>query len=312
MATTLSPFELYKQKSASQASKILDDIKNGDKKFKKDERFWRQTTDKAGNGKAILRFLPAPVTEDLPYVKLWTHSFKGPHGFYIENSLTTLDETDPLSEWNNKLWNTEVKQYRDMVSKQKRRLQYIANVLIIKDFGNPANDGKVMLYQFGKKIHEKMVALMQPKYEGETSVNPFDIENGCNFTLRIKRQQEFPNYDDSTFDPPSPLCNGNVDKINAVLSQVYPLNPFLERSNFKSYDELRKRLLKAVGEDAPFIDFLVDGKSTGTTRPTTTAPTAAVSNRSADPVDAVDEPVAVAAGDEVQDIDEYLSSLDEA
>lgn len=306
----LSPFEQYKQKSASQSAKILEDIKNGDKKFKKDERFWRQTTDKAGNGKAILRFLPAPVSEDLPYVKLWTHSFKGPHGYYIENSLTTLDENDPLSEWNNKLWNTEVKQYRDMVSKQKRRLQYIANVLIVKDFGNPANDGKVMLYQFGKKIHEKMVALMQPKYEGETSVNPFDIEAGCNFTLRIKKQQDFPNYDDSTFDPPTPLCGGNVDKINDVLSQVHSLTPFLDKKvNFKSYDELRKRLLKAVGEDAPLIDFLVDSKS-GSARPTTPAPSAAVSNRSAAPVEPEDEPIAPAGGEDVQNIDDYLSSLD--
>lgn len=307
MATSKpSPFDLYKAKSASQASKILEDIKNGNKSFKKDERFWRQTVDAAGNGKAVLRFLPPVASEDLPYIKLWTHSFKGPHGYYIENSLTTLDQNDPLSEWNNKLWNTEVKQYRDMVSRQKRRLQYIANVLVVKDYGNPKNDGKVMLYQFGKKIHEKMVALMQPKFEGEVPINPFDLESGCNFTLRIKKQQDFPNYDDSTFDSPSELCGGNVDKINAVLTQLHPLQPFIESTNFKSYDDLKKRLLKAVGEDAPFIDFLVDGAA-GTSRPTTPKPSQAVSNRSSAPVESVDEPVAEV--ESTDDIDSYLESL---
>jgi hypothetical protein len=307
--STPSLFDRYKQKAATQAQRILNEVKNSSKKFEKDERFWRQTVDAAGNGKAILRFLPAHPDEDLPYVKLWTHSFKGPHGWYINNSLTTLEQNDPLSEWNSKLWATGTQMYKDMASKQKRRLSYIANVLVVRDYGNPANNGKVMLYKFGTKIHEKMVEKMQPKFEGEEAINPFDLENGCNFTLKIKKQQDFPNYDDSTFGEASALCDGDVLKINQVLGQLHKLQPFIDPSAFKSYDELTKQLIRAVGADAPLIDFLLPK---GTTRPAVPAPSQAVSqqatsNRSTEPVDDEDEPIQPA---DTENIDDYLKSLD--
>lgn len=212
-----------------------------------DERLWKPTVDKAGNGQAIIRFLPAPKNEDMPFVRIWDHGFQGPGGWYIEKSLTTLGQPDPVSELNTKLWNSGIESDKELVRKQKRRLHYISNILVIRDPGNPENEGKVFLYQYGKKIFDKITDIMNPQFEDEKPVNPFDFWAGANFKLRIRQVEGYRNYDKSEFESPAPLAGGDDDELEAIWTKQHSLKEFLDPKNFKTYDELKTRLDKALG-----------------------------------------------------------------
>jgi hypothetical protein len=212
-----------------------------------DDRFWSPTVDKAGNGYAVIRFLPAPGQEDVPFVRLFDHGFQGPGGWYIENSLTTIGKTDPVSEYNTKLWNSGIEANKEIVRKQKRRLHFISNIYVVSDSGNPANEGKVFLYKYGKKIFDKLKEAMEPQFADEEAVNPFDMWEGANFKLKIRQVEGYRNYDKSEFDKPGPLLKDDK-ALEKVWASEHSLQEFLAPSNFKSYDELQARLNKVLGE----------------------------------------------------------------
>ena len=214
-----------------------------EKKSYVDERLWKPTMDKSGNGYAVIRFLPAPNGEDLPWVKLWNHAFQGPTGqWYIENSLTTLGKNDPVSEYNSKLWNSGIETDKEIARKQKRKLQYYSNIYVVSDSANPQNEGKVFLYRYGKKIFDKVMEAMQPAFEDETPVNPFDFWEGANFKLKLRKVDGYWNYDKSEFDNTSALLDGDDGALEEVFNGQYSLAEFTAPSNFKSYDELKTRL----------------------------------------------------------------------
>jgi hypothetical protein len=216
-------------------------------------KFWKPTKDKAGNGFAVIRFLPASAGEEMPFVRVWDHGFQGPTGlWYIENSLTTLNQDDPVSEFNSKLWNSGVESDKEVARKQKRRLKYTANIYIVKDPGNSDNDGKVFMYQFGKKIFDKLNDLMNPTFEDETPINPFDLWEGANFRLKIRQFEGYPNYDKSEFDPAGPLLDDD-EALEAVWKQQHLLQELVSESNFKTYTELKTKLYRVLDlqADAP-------------------------------------------------------------
>jgi len=213
-----------------------------------DDRFWKPEVDKAGNGYAVIRFLPAPANEDVPFVRIWDHGFQGPGGWYIEKSLTTLGKPDPVSEYNTQLWNSGVEANKDLVRKQKRRLSFISNIYVVKDPSHPENEGKVFLYKYGKKIFDKLNEAMNPQFEDEKPINPFDLWEGANFKLKIRDVEGYRNYDKSEFESANPLL-GDDAALERVWKQEHSLNTFLEASNFKSYDELKAKLNKVLGLD---------------------------------------------------------------
>ena len=211
----------------------------------KDERFWRPELDKSGNGYAVIRFLPAVEGEELPWARVWSHAFQGPGGWYIENSLTTMNKKDPVSEDNSRLWNTGLDSDKEIARKRKRKLTYYTNVLIISDPKNPENEGQVKLFKFGKKIFDKITEAMQPQFEDEKPLNPFDFWEGANFKLKIRKVDGYWNYDKSEFDSPSPLAD-NDDDIQSTWKKQYALSEFSDPTNFKSYDDLKVRFEKVV------------------------------------------------------------------
>jgi len=212
-----------------------------------DDRFWQPTVDKAGNGYAVIRLLPPPKGEELPWARVWNHGFQGPTGkWYIENSLTTLNLPDPVSELNSELWNSGVESNKDIARKQKRRLTYISNILVVKDPANPQNEGKVFLYKFGKKIFDKVKDVMQPQFEDEDPINPFDFWKGANLKLKIRNVEGYRNYDKSEFEPISPIAESDAE-IETIWSQQSSLTEFVNPKNFKTYDELKRKLDSVLG-----------------------------------------------------------------
>ena len=213
-----------------------------EKKSYKDERLWKPELDKTGNGYAVIRFLPAPNGEGMPWAKLWNHAFQGPTGqWYIENSLTTLGNNDPVSEMNSAYWNSGVESDKEIARRQKRKLQYYSNIYVVSDSRHPEHEGKVFLFRYGKKIFDKIMESMQPAFEDETAVNPFDFWQGANFKLKIRKVDGYWNYDKSEFEDPSALFD-NDEAIEEVWKKQYALNEFTATTNFKSYDELKTRL----------------------------------------------------------------------
>ena len=210
-----------------------------------DESLWKPELDKTGNGYAVLRFLPATSGEDMPWVRLWSHAFQGPGGWYIENSLTTLGHKDPVSEENTRLWNTGVESDKGIARNRKRKLSYYSNVLIVSDPAHPENEGQVKLFKFGKKIFDKITEAMQPEFDDETPINPFDFWKGANFKLKIRKVDGFWNYDKSEFEGVSAIAD-NDDSIKAIWEKQYPLKPFLDADNFKSYEELKEKLNRVI------------------------------------------------------------------
>ena len=242
---------LDKLKSTNSLDKLINAVKKDEKdptekKSYVDERLWKPELDTAGNGYAVIRFLPAIEGEDLPWTKLWSHAFQGPTGqWFIENSLTTLNQKDPVSEYNSSLWNSGVETDKEIARKQKRKLSYYSNIYVITDSKNKDNEGKVFLFRYGKKIFDKLMAAMQPEFEDETPINPFDFWKGANFKLKIRKVDGFWNYDKSEFEGVSAIAD-NDDSIKAIWEKQYPLKPFLDASNFKSYEELKEKLNRVI------------------------------------------------------------------
>ena len=243
-----------------------------EKKSYVDERLWKPEVDKSGNGYAVIRFLPAVKGEDLPWAKVWNHAFQGPTGqWYIENSLTTIGQNDPVSEMNSAYWNSGVESDKEIARKQKRKLQYFANIYVVSDPKHPENEGKVMLYRFGKKIFDKCMEAMQPAFEDESPINPFDFWEGANFKLKIRKVDGYWNYDKSECAAPSALLD-NDDALEKLWASQYSLEEFTSSTNFKSYDELKTRLdtvlagtttvgnVTSVMEDEPTATVTVDTK----------------------------------------------------
>jgi len=256
--SALDDLEKYRQAKKNKFQKVADKAeevaKGKDFSSNDDERFWRPTVGSDGNGFAIVRFLPERPEEDFPWVSYWSHGFKGPTGkWYIEKCRTTLSrQSDPVADYNNKLWATELKSNQDQARRQKRRLHYISNILVVKDPAHPENEGKVFLYRYGKKIFDKINSLMNPEFDGEEREDPFDLEEGRNLKLKIKTvtsgPNKFPNYDDSEWMTASKVSDTD-EGLAEILTKVYALTEFTDPKGFKAYDELKRRLDDVMGFD---------------------------------------------------------------
>lgn len=250
----MSSFASLRKNSKSQFDKLITEVQKLNaptQGSQEDNRFWKPEVDKAGNGYAIIRFLPTPGAdgdEGTPYVRIWDHGFQGPNGWYIEKSLTTLGQKDPVSEYNSQLWNSGIEANKDLVRKYKRRLSFISNIYVVKDPAHPENEGKVMLYKYGKKIWDKIELAMNPEFEDEKKINPFDFWEGANFKLKIRKVEGYRNYDKSEFEDASPLMDDD-EAMEAIWKQEHSLQAFIDPKEFKSYDELKTRLAKALGLD---------------------------------------------------------------
>ena len=216
-----------------------------------DERLWKPELDKSGNGYAVIRFLPAPDGEDMPWAKIWSHAFKGPGGqWYIENSLTTLGKDDPVGELNRELWNSGRDSDKEIARAQKRKLSYYSNIYVVTDPAHPENEGRVFLYKFGKKIFDKLVEAMQPAFADETPVDPFNFWKGADFKLKIRKVDGYWNYDKSEFAAPGVLGGFDDDKLESIWKEGYSLAEFEDTKNFKSYEQLQARLNLVLGKSA--------------------------------------------------------------
>ena len=238
-----------------------------------DDRIWKAEVDKSGNGYAVIRFLPPCDGEDVPWARVFNHGFQGPTGqWYIENSLTTIGKKDPVSEYNRTLWNSGIEANKEIARKQKRRLTYFSNIYVVSDPKNPQNEGKVFLYKYGKKIFDKINDLMNPEFEDETPVNPFDFWEGANFKLKIRKVEGYQNYDKSEFEKPSQLVEDEAE-LERIWKTQYKLNEFTDDSNFKTFEELQERLNTVLGLDSPKVTqmYKTAEPSTAPTQKPTTA-----------------------------------------
>ena len=269
-----------------------------------DDRMWKLDVDKSGNGYAVIRFLPAPNGEDLPFVKLYSHAFQGPGGWYIENSLTTLGQKDPVSEFNTTLWNNGTDAGKDAARKQKRKLTYISNIYVVKDPANPENEGKTFLYKYGKKIFDKLTAAMQPEFEDEEAIDPFDFWQGANFKLKAKNVAGYRNYDSSEFAAQSPLLDDD-EAMEGLWKKQASLQEFVGADQFKSYEDLKKRLGYVLGNKTsarPAFDDELEDLSEGLNKAEQVV---------ADAVKATPTPVSVGVPDEEAEDDtlSYFAKL---
>ena len=244
-------FETLKSSSSNfdKLTKALESNLNPEDQTNKnkyqDDRFWKPELDKTGNGYAVIRFLPAVSGEELPWQRVWSHAFQDKGGWYIENSLTTLNQKDPVSEENTRLWNTGVDSDKEIARKRKRKLSYYANILIVSDPKHPENEGQVKLFKFGKKIFDKITEAMQPAFEDEAAINPFDFWKGANFKLKIRKVDGYWNYDKSEFETPTTVASDD-NAIKEIWAKQYALKPFLAPDNFKTYDELKEKLNRVI------------------------------------------------------------------
>ena len=219
----------------------------GEKKSYDDDKYWKPELDKSGNGYAIVRFLPTPENEEMPWVSYFDHGFQGPGGWYIEKSLTTLSKNDPVSEYNTQLWNTNIEANREQARKQKRRLHYVSNIYVVSDPKHPENEGKVFMYRYGKKIFEMLKEAISPAFEDEAAINPFDLRGeGANFKIKIRKVDGYWNYDKSEFDTPAPLFD-DESKLNDINSSTHSLNEIISPNEFKTYEELKTKLDRVLG-----------------------------------------------------------------
>jgi hypothetical protein len=229
-----------------------------------DVGYWKMTPDKAGNASAVIRFLPAPPPESIPFASFYRHSFKGPNGWYMELSRTTIGEQDPLSEFNSKLWNLGDENIKNQVRNQKRKQTYVSNIYVVQDKAKPENEGKVFLYRYGQKIFDMIQKCLEPEFEGDVAFDPFHPISGANLRLRQKKQQNFPNYDDSKFDSPKALLDGKVEALEAVFGELKSLTDIVSPDKFKSYDELKKKLDGVFGFDtAVYLNAAQAASDTG-------------------------------------------------
>ena len=247
----MSSFANLKRSSGNldKLSKAIEALNTTSGGTDKSDNFWKPEVDKVGNGQATIRFLPAPAIDGddgLPWVKLFSHGFQGPGGWLIDNCLTTKNQQCPVCEHNTKLWNSGVEANKEIVRKQKRKLNYIANVYIVSDPKHPENEGKVKLYKFGKKIFDKITEAMNPQFEDEKAINPFDLWAGANFKLKIRKVEGYQNYDRSEFESPSPLSEDD-DNMEKIWKTEYSLKDMTDEKEFKTYDLLKARLDKVLG-----------------------------------------------------------------
>lgn len=275
-----------------------------------DDKYWKLEVDKAGNGYAVIRFLPAPEGEDLPFVRVFDHGFQGPGGWYIENSLTTIGKDDPVSEYNSQLWNSGSDANKEIARKQKRRLSYHANIYVVKDPANPQNEGKVFLYKFGKKIFDKLNAAMNPEFEDETPMNPFCLWEGANFKLKARNGDGgYRTYEPSSFDGSSSLLDDD-EELERIWKSQHSLQEIIDPKNFKSYEELKAKLYKVLALDG------------GSHAPTTTAEddelemdfTPKFKEKSAPKLDEAPSPtssMSFASSDDDDDLDFFKSLADD-
>lgn len=245
-------FEDLKKSRKSMFDKLVTEAEkvNTNSGGGKDDRYWTPTVDKSGNGYAVIRFLPSKNGEELPWAKYYDHGFKGPTGrWYIEKSLSSIGKDDPLGELNSYLWNTGNEEDKETARSRKRRLHYVSNVIVISDPGAPENEGKVFLYKYGKKIFTKITDVMQPEFEDETPINPFDFWEGANFKLKIRQVEGYRNYDKSEFASPSELFDGDEDKLKVVYESLNDLSEFSDPKNYKTYEELSRKLHDVLGDE---------------------------------------------------------------
>jgi len=285
-------FKDLKKNSTTMASKLQEELEKSNKNNDyKDDRFWRPTLDSASNGYAVIRFLPAVESEDIPWVKLYSHAFKGKSGWFIHNCPTTLGEKCPVCEANSELWNSGTESDKRIARDRKRKLNYVSNILVVEDPAAPQNKGKVFLFKYGKKIFEKIQEQMNPEFEDENAVNPFDFWKGANFKLKIRKVEGYVNYDKSEFSAASELFDGDDAKLEALWKKQYALKEFVNPKEFKSYAELKVKLVDALGGD-------VRGEATEEDTIENEAP--ARPSRKPTPKTEVDEDV---------DVESYLKSL---
>lgn len=269
-----------------------------DSKSYVDERQWKPTVDKAGNGYAVIRFLPAPEGNELPWVRYWDHGFKGPTGqWYIERSLTSIGQQDPVSEMNSKLWNSGNEDDKNVVRDRKRRLHYVSNILVESDPANPQNEGKVFLFTYGKKIHDKIMDVMQPQFADEDPINPFDFWDGASFKLKIQNVAGYRNYDKSEFSSQAALLGGDEDQLEQIYESLHDLSEYTDPANYKTYEELQARLSMVLGESArpQTVKQQISMEAVEQPAPMRTAPAI--------------EPVSVSAADDEEDTLSYFAKL---
>ena len=248
MASSFASLKKNRSADLEKLNQSIEKINNPKNNFsREDERFWKAELDKSGSGYAVIRFLPSPENEDMPYVRVFNHGFQGPGGWYIENSLTTIGQKDPLAEYNSTLWNSGIEANKEIARKQKRRLTYFSNIYVVEDKANPQNEGKVFLFRYGKKIFDMISSMANPEFEDETQVDVFNLWDGANFKLKIRKLDGYSNYDQSEFVTSAPLFEDD-DKLEAVWKQQHSLEEFVNESNFKSFDELKSRLDVVLGK----------------------------------------------------------------
>ena len=247
MASSFASLKKSRQSSLEKLQTEIDKINNPQNNFsREDDRFWNAELDKSGNGYAVIRFLPPSNGEDMPYQRVFNHGFQGPGGWYIENSLTTIGQKDPLAEYNSVLWNSGIEANKEIARKQKRRLTYFSNIFVVEDKSNPQNEGKVFLFRYGKKIFDKISSMANPEFEDESPVDVFNLWEGANFKLKIRKVDGFSNYDKSEFITPAPLFEDDT-KLEETWNSQHSLDEFVNENNFKSYDELKSRLDIVLG-----------------------------------------------------------------
>jgi hypothetical protein len=287
-------FKDLKKNSTSVASKLQEELEKSNKTNDyKDDRFWRPTLDSASNGYAVIRFLPAVEGEDIPWVKLYSHAFKGKGGWFIHNCPTTLGEKCPVCEANSELWNSGTESDKRIARDRKRKLTYISNILVVEDPAAPQNKGKVFLFKYGKKIFEKIQEQMNPEFQDESAVNPFDFWKGANFKLKVRKVDGYVNYDKSEFSAAAELFDGDDAKLEALWKKQYALKEFINPKEFKSYPELKTKLVDALGGDF---------RAMGDTEETIEDESQIRSNR---------KPLRKPEPDEDVDVESYLKSLED-
>ncbi len=252
MNSSFSEMKKSRQNSIDKLTSELNKLNvNPQQQGGADNRFWKPEVDKSGNGYAVIRFLPAPQGEDVPFVRVWDHGFQGPTGkWFIEKSLTTIGQKDPVSEYNTMLWNSGIESNKELVRKYKRRLSFYSNIYVVKDPSNPQNDGQVFLFKYGKKIFDKLNDMMNPEFEDESPRNPFDMWEGADFKLKIRNVEGYRNYDKSEFAAPSAIMD-NDEALEKLWKTQHSINEFIAPDNFKSYDELKQKLYSVLALDNP-------------------------------------------------------------
>ena len=238
------------KKRMSQVDRLTEEINKTQNKSEsyKDDRFWKPEVDKAGNGYAVIRFLPAAEGDDVPWARVFSHGFQGKGGWFIENCPTTIGKKCPVCEANNELWNSGVEDDKNIARDRKRKLSYISNIIVMSDPANPQNEGKVFLYKYGKKIFDKITESMQPEFQDETPINPFDFWEGANFKLKIRKVAGYTNYDKSEFESISALYEGKDSLLEPLWKSQYALSEFTDASNFKDYNDLATKLDSVLGD----------------------------------------------------------------